>query len=215
MTKQERAYRAIRERILDGSYGPGYRIVIDSLAEELSISALPVREAIRRLEAEGLVVYRANAGAQVAPAEPSVFEEEATVLALLEGYATALAAPFLDDADIERLRDINASMVEAMEELDPLRFGRLNHEFHALINDHCPNAALLDMLRELARRLDAKRRTVFVHIPYRGKTSVAEHEQLIELLAGGASASEVEAAARNHKLSTVQSFRAWYEQQKG
>ena len=215
MTKQERAYRAIRERILNGTYGPGYRIVIDSLAEELSISALPVREAIRRLEAEGLVVYRANAGAQVAPAEPSVFEEEATVLALLEGYATALAAPFLDDADIERLRDINASMVEAMEELDPLRFGRLNHEFHALINDHCPNAALLDMLRELARRLDAKRRTVFVHIPYRGKTSVAEHEQLIELLAGGASASEVEAAARNHKLSTVQSFRAWYEQQKG
>jgi DNA-binding GntR family transcriptional regulator len=214
LTKQERAYRAIRERILDGSYGPGYRIVIDSLADELSISALPVREAIRRLEAEGLVVYRANAGAQVAPAEPGVFEEEATVLALLEGYATALAAPHLDGADVQRLRDINASMVEAMEELDPLRFGRLNHEFHALINDHCPNAALLEMLRELARRLDAKRRTVFVHIPYRGKTSVAEHEELIELLARRAPAAEVEAAARNHKLNTVQSFRAWYEQQK-
>jgi DNA-binding GntR family transcriptional regulator len=214
LTKQERAYRAIRERILNGSYGPGYRIVIDSLADELSISALPVREAIRRLEAEGLVVYRANAGAQVAPAEPGVFEEEATVLALLEGYATALAAPHLDGADVQRLRDINASMVEAMEELDPLRFGRLNHEFHALINDHCPNAALLEMLRELARRLDAKRRTVFVHIPYRGKTSVAEHEELIELLARRAPAAEVEAAARNHKLNTVQSFRAWYEQQK-
>jgi DNA-binding GntR family transcriptional regulator len=214
LTKQERAYRAIRERILDGSYGPGYRIVIDSLADELSISALPVREAIRRLEAEGLVVYRANAGAQVAPAEPGVFEEEATVLALLEGYATALAAPHLDEADIQRLRDVNASMVEAMEELDPLRFGRLNHEFHALINDHCPNAALLEMLRELARRLDAKRRTVFVHIPYRGKTSVAEHDELIELLARRAPAAEVEAAARNHKLNTVQSFRAWYEEQK-
>jgi DNA-binding GntR family transcriptional regulator len=213
MTKQERAYRSIRERILSGSYGPGYRIVIDSLAEELAISALPVREAIRRLEAEGLVVYRPNAGAQVAPAEPGVFEEELTVLAVLEGYATALAAPHLGEAELGLLIGINESMVEAMEELDALRFGRLNQEFHAVINDHCPNAALLEMLRELARRLDAKRRTVFVNIPYRGKTSVAEHARLIELIASGAPAAEIEAVARQHKLGTVESFRAWHNEQ--
>jgi DNA-binding GntR family transcriptional regulator len=210
LTKQERAYRAIRERILSGAYGPGYRIVIDSLAEELSISALPVREAIRRLEAEGLVVYRANAGAQVAPAEPGEYQEELVVLALLEGYATALAAPRLGPPELERLREINANMVDAMEELDALRFGRLNHEFHNFINEHCPNAALLEALRGLARRLDAKRRTVFVHIPYRGKSSVAEHAQLIELISAGAPAEEIEAAARQHKLNTVDSFRAWY-----
>ena len=67
VTKQERVYRAIRERILSGAYGPGYRVVIDALAEEFEVSGLPVREAIRRLEAEGLVIYRPNAGAQVAP----------------------------------------------------------------------------------------------------------------------------------------------------
>ncbi len=213
VTKQERAYLAIRERILSGAYGPGYRIVIDSLAEELGISALPVREGIRRLEAEGLVVYRPNAGAQVAPAEPGVFQEEVTVLAVLEGYATALAAPHLGPAEIRRLNEINDTMVEAMEELDALRFGKLNHEFHNLINEHCPNAALLDMLRDLARRLDAKRRTVFVHIPYRGRTSVAEHKQLIELISKGAPADEIERAARQHKLGTVASFRAWYDAQ--
>ena len=54
---------------------------------------MPVREAIRRLEAEGLVIYRPNVGAQVAPAEPELFEDELSVLALLEGYATAGAAP--------------------------------------------------------------------------------------------------------------------------
>jgi DNA-binding GntR family transcriptional regulator len=53
-----------------------------------------VREAIRRLEAEGLVIYRPNAGAQVAPADPGLFDEEMTVLAVLEGYGTALAAPW-------------------------------------------------------------------------------------------------------------------------
>src|ERR1700730_17057097 len=115
MTKQERLYEAIRERILSGAYSPGYRVVIDGLAEEFQVSALPVREAIRRLEAEGLVVYRPNAGAQVAPADPGVFLEELTVLAVLEGYATALAAPTLGEAEIARLTEINASMAAAME----------------------------------------------------------------------------------------------------
>jgi DNA-binding GntR family transcriptional regulator len=209
VTKQERLYRAIRERILSGAYGPGYRVVIDGLAEEFEVSALPVREAIRRLEAEGLVIYRPNAGAQVAPAEPGVFLEELTVLAVLEGYATSLAAPAMRRADIARLTEVNESMAGAMERFDALSFGRLNQEFHTVIYERVPNAALVDMLRDVARRLDAIRRTVFVQIPYRGSTSVAEHRELIRLIAGKAPAAEIETAARQHKLNTVQSFRDW------
>src|SRR6266849_6694586 len=100
LTKQERTYRVIRKRILDGVYGPGYRVVIDALAAEFEVSALPVREAIRPIEAEGLVVYRPNVGAQVAPADPALYEEELTVLAVLEGYATALAADRLGHAEV-------------------------------------------------------------------------------------------------------------------
>jgi DNA-binding GntR family transcriptional regulator len=209
LTKQERVYREIRERILSGAYGPGYRVVIDALAEEFEVSALPVREAIRRLEAEGLVIYRPNAGAQVAPAEPGVFDEEMTVLAILEGYATALAAPELSAADLAQLTAINERMIVAMEQMDSLTFGRLNQEFHALIHQRCPNAALVAMLHDVARRLDAIRRTVFIQIPYRGAESVSEHRGLIELLSTGAAAEEIEAAARQHKLHTVESFRAW------
>src|ERR1700742_5267583 len=117
MTKQERVYQAVRERILSGVYGPGYRVVIDALAEEFEVSALPVREAIRRVEAEGLVIYRANAGAQVAPADPGAFDEELTVLAILEGYATALAVPELGDVEIDALEQLNENMVVAMEQL--------------------------------------------------------------------------------------------------
>jgi DNA-binding GntR family transcriptional regulator len=212
LTKQERVYREVRERILSGAYGPGYRVVIDALAEEFEVSALPVREAIRRLEAEGLVIYRPNAGAQVAPAEPGVFDEEMTVLAILEGYATALAAPELSAADIEQLTAINERMIRAMEQMDSLTFGRLNQEFHALIHQRCPNAALVAMLHDVARRLDAIRRTVFIQIPYRGAESVSEHRALIELLSGGAPADEIEAAARQHKLHTVESFRAWQKE---
>jgi DNA-binding GntR family transcriptional regulator len=209
VTKQERVYRVVRERILSGTYGPGYRVVIDALAGEFGVSALPVREAIRRLEAEGLVIFRPNAGAHVAPADPGLFDEEMTVLAVLEGYATVLAASKLTKADIKRLSALTDSMVEAIERLDPLTFGRLNQEFHAVIYERCPNSALVDLLRDVARRLDAIRRTVFVQIPYRGAESVAEHRRLISLIASGAPAAEIEAAAREHKLNTVSSFREW------
>ncbi len=209
LTKQERVYRAIRERILSGAYSPGYRVVIDALADEFKVSALPVREAIRRLEAEGLVIFRPNAGAQVAPADPTQFIERTDVLAVLEGYATALAAPHIDRAGIEHLEAINAQMVEAMERLDSVRFGLLNHDFHAFICSHCPNAVLVDMLRDVTRQLDAIRRTVFVQIPYRGAASVGEHRDLIALIAEGAPAAKIEAAARNHKLTTLETFREW------
>ena len=111
-TKQQRVYEVIRERILSGAYSPGFRVVIDALAEEFGVSALPVREAIRRLEAEGLVVYRPNAGAQVAPAEPGLFEDEMTVVAVLEGYATAAAAPYLGEHDLDLLRETTDRMVD-------------------------------------------------------------------------------------------------------
>lgn len=208
-TKQQRVYETIRERILTGAYSPGFRVVIDALAAELGVSALPVREAIRRLQAEGLIIYRPNAGAQVAPAEPGLFVEELSVLALLEGYATALAAPLLEEADLARLRETTDLMASAMERMDPLAFGRHNHEFHEVFAQRCPNQPLVEMLRDVERRLAAIRRTVFTHIPYRGADSIAEHRELIELIGRGARADRIERAARTHKLKTVESFRAW------
>ncbi|WP_022928840.1 GntR family transcriptional regulator [Patulibacter americanus] len=208
-TKQERVYVAVRERIVSGQYGPGFRVVIDTIAEEFGVSALPVREAIRRLEAEGLVVYRPNAGAQVAPAEPAVFEEEMSVLAVLEGYATALAAPLLTQADLTRLDATTDEMVEAMEAMDALSFGRLNQQFHQVFHERCPNPSLVRMVRDVNDRLAVIRQTVFVQIPYRGRASVEEHRALVALLRDGADATAIETAAREHKLHTVASFHDW------
>ena len=207
MNKQEHAYGVIRERILDGTYGPGYRLVMDSIADELRVSAVPVREAIRRLEAEGFVVYRPNAGAQVAPVDADVWESAMTVLAVLEGYATALAASHLTPLDISGLRAVNTQMAEAMERTDVLAFSRLNQQFHAEIFERCPNSHLVDLLHDTNSRLDAVRRTVFTHIPYRGLSSIAEHAHLVDLIESGAEADEIETAARAHKLRTVEAFR--------
>jgi DNA-binding GntR family transcriptional regulator len=211
MNKQERVYSALRERILEGAYGPGYRLVIDRIAEAFSVSALPVREAVRRLEAEGLVVFRPNAGAQVSPADPSLYQENLTVFAVLEGYATAEAAPRCSEADLKALAAETETMVRCMETLDVLGFARANQRFHRVIHDACGNAPLVDLLRSIERRLDAIRRTVFTHIPYRGLSSIEDHREIIRLINAGAPSLEIEQAARDHKLRTVAAFREWLD----
>jgi DNA-binding GntR family transcriptional regulator len=209
VTKQEQVYAAVRERILSGEYGPGYRLVIDRIAAELGVSALPVREAVRRLEAEGLVVFRPNAGAQVTPADPSRYADSMTVLAVLEGYATAEAAPHLGADDLTALEAETGAMVTCMEAMDVLGFARANQRFHRLLHERCGNEPLVELLQSTERRLDAIRRTVFTHIPYRGLGSIEDHRELLGLLRAGAPATEIEAAARAHKLRTVEAFHDW------
>lgn len=207
MNKHERTYAHIRKNILDGSYGPGHRLVLDALARELGVSPVPVREALRRLEAEGFIVYRRNVGAQVAPVDDERWEEEMRVLAVLEGLATALATDLLRPPDYKRLRELNAEMSLALDESDMVRFAALNRTWHFTIYGRCPNRYLVEMLGETNERLDALRRTVFTYVPQRGRESLAEHARIMDLLERSAPFDIVEAAARTHKLKTVEAFR--------
>lgn len=211
LNKHERTYATLRKRIFDGTYGPGYRLVLDALARELAVSPVPVREAVRRLEAEGLVVYRRNAGAQVAPVDPRRWEEEMTVLAVLEGFATAEAASEIASEDIARLRELNDAMAQALRSPDVLLFSKLNKEFHFVTYARSSNTYLRELLQETWDRLDMLRRTVFTYIPTRGWASVEEHEQLIEMLEQGSPADEIEAFARTHKLRTIDAYRSGNE----
>jgi DNA-binding GntR family transcriptional regulator len=205
-SKQERTYTVLKERILDGSYGPGYRLVIDAIARELEVSPMPVREAIRRLEAEGWVIYRANQGAQVAPVDTGSWKEVMVTLALLEGYATAAAAPELRAADLKRLRAINKKMRGAIERLDLMQVSRFNHEFHDVIYGRCPNTYLRRELKETNERLNTLRATVFLYIPTRGNESASEHDSIVGLIEEGADPARIERDARRHKLRTVEAY---------
>jgi DNA-binding GntR family transcriptional regulator len=207
-SKHERAYQVLRERILNGTYGPGHRLVLDSLARELEVSPVPIREAVRRLEAEGWVTYQRHVGAQVTPFNDSEWEAAMHTLALLEGYATALAAPNVRSKDLDRATDINAQMRESLKALDPQRFSSLNREFHFVFTERCENEYLSGLVRQAWDRLDVIRRSIFLYIPLRADASVEEHDGLIALVRAGASAADIEVAAREHKLHTVNAYRA-------
>src|SRR4030081_1723469 len=118
--KHDRAYRLIREGIEAGIYQPGQRLVIDALARDLDMSQVPIREAIRRLQAEGWVTYRPNSGPEIANIGLEQWQATMEVLAVLEGYATALAAPNVRKQDIKVLRPHVAAMQRGMGAVDML-----------------------------------------------------------------------------------------------
>lgn len=206
ISKQKMAYELIRQRILDGTYPPGMRIVLDAVAKEIGTSSIPVREAIRRLEADGLIEYQTYAGARVAPMDETAYVQSLNVLAVLEGYATALSASRLTKGDFRRLRKINEAMKEALTDFDFVRFGNLNRDFHQTILEKCGNNVLKEQIRQIWGKLDAVRQRGVWHVPSRAKESIAEHEHLVELLEGKAPAEEIEKAARQHKWNTVTAF---------
>jgi DNA-binding GntR family transcriptional regulator len=205
-SKLERVYDTLKQRILDGAYLPGHRLVLDQIAKELEVSTLPVREAIRRLEAEGFVDFQRNVGARVAPLDAGEYLHTMHVLALLDGYATAIAAPHLEPEDLAEAHQINDRLAAALGDFDPLAFTALNRDFHFVFYRRCPNQHVRTLAEEQWARLDAIRRSTFVFIPGRSRQSVAEHAALLELLEARADPAEIERAAREHKLQTLRAL---------
>jgi DNA-binding GntR family transcriptional regulator len=205
-SKAERAYHTLRDRIAAGVYGPGARLVLDRVARDLGVSVVPVREAVRRLEAEGYVVFRRNIGAEVASIDAARYGETMEALAVLEGAATALAAPFLGAAEVHEARRLNRELGRSLARFDPVRFTRLNHEFHRVLYRRCPNARLLEIVEREWQRLAAIRRSTFAFVPARARHSVAEHDHLLRLIDAGAPAGRIEACARQHRLATAEAF---------
>lgn len=205
-SKSEQAYTAIKDMILSGEYSPGYRLVLAKLAADLGVSVVPVREAIRRLEAESFVTFERNVGATVAGIDPTEYLYTMQTLSIIEGAATALSAPHIGPADLERARAVNDQMRLCLEHFDPLRFTALNLDFHSILFENCPNPHILDLVHRGWNRLKTLRSSTFNYVPGRARESVAEHERLLQLLADGAAADVVEQAARAHRAATLQAY---------
>ncbi|WP_136609765.1 GntR family transcriptional regulator [Sinomonas albida] len=210
-SKSQLAYEWLHAQIVSGSLAAGARLVLAQVAGELGISVVPVREAVRRLEAEGLVTFEKNVGATVAGIDPIEYLYTMQTLSLVEGAATALSAPAVGRSDLAAAREVNArmrAMVDDDHQFDPVEFTRLNHEFHSVLFEHCPNPHILDLVHRGWNRLTALRGSTFSFVPERASESVAEHEELLRLIERGAPTPEIELAARRHRSATLDAYLA-------
>ncbi|WP_336631044.1 MULTISPECIES: GntR family transcriptional regulator [unclassified Microbacterium] len=205
-SKSEVAYDWIRARITRHEYGPGYRLVLGAIAADLGMSVVPVREAIRRLEAEHLVTFEKNVGARVSVVDEEAYVHTMQTLSLVEGYATRLAAPFVTEDDLAAAAEINERMHRLVDDFDAHLYTQLNQRFHAVLFDRCPNPHILDLVGRGWSRLAGLRDTSFSLIPSRPRHSVEEHDRILELIRIGADPDELEMFTRNHRLRTLDAF---------
>jgi DNA-binding GntR family transcriptional regulator len=205
-SKSQHAYHWLKERIVNQEFTPGYRLVLATVAAELDMSVVPVREAIRQLEAEGLVTFKRNVGAHVSMIDDSQYRQSMQALAILEGAATALAARRLTADDVRRAREINALMTETLDHFDPRAFTALNQKFHATLFASCANPRMLELVNAEWGRLGHLRDSTFSFVPGRAQESVREHENILRLIETGAPLPEIEQAARQHRSATLDAY---------
>ncbi|OFQ90798.1 GntR family transcriptional regulator [Corynebacterium sp. HMSC056E09] len=206
-SKSQQAYNWISEKIRTREYEPGYRLVLAAIADDLGISVVPVREAIRQLEAEGMVTYERNVGASVTTYNREAYYESMDIVATLEANATAQSAPYLDAEDIARAREINQRMRELDIHHDPEEFTQLNKEFHSVLFSKCPNERLKNLVVDQWKQLEYHRVSTFRYVPERAQESTREHEQLLSLIEAGAEPTYIEKVARQHRLTTLSTYR--------
>jgi DNA-binding GntR family transcriptional regulator len=176
-TKSEAAYLAIRSRILRGELAPGSVFSQEGLAAELGLSTTPLREALRKLEADGLVFVRAHRDVTVSPLTRRGFSELSAVRIQLDPYAGSLAAENATPAELKAI----ASVVPRKRLASPETRVAENRRFHRSIYVAARNQLLTDILDLLWDRSDRYR---FILRPDEepGSDSGAGHQAISEAL---------------------------------
>lgn len=141
LNNTEMAYSAIRRKILDGEYPPGYSLQTIDLAQETGVSRTPVRDALRMLETDGLVVIRNRAGAKVRQVSATEYRELCVMRQALEGFGAGMAAQQRSEEDLGQIKTHLDQMEKLSKQLakakDPLELlpdvAQVDSRFHLAI----------------------------------------------------------------------------------
>lgn len=183
-TIADKVYAALREDIASGLFRPGQRIIEKALAEQLEISRTPIREALIRLEIEGVVVCNSRRSYNVRTLSVADVREIYDTLGILEGAVARAVATRLTDEDIHQLRAFNKTMETAAAKADLRAFGLWNRRFHDVFLFRLDNRTLRDtctVVRGPLYTFPVQRRSLADWL----RKSVAEHRAIIRLAAAG------------------------------
>ncbi|AVA34701.1 MULTISPECIES: GntR family transcriptional regulator [Cupriavidus] len=142
---------SLRELIASGEAMDGTRLVERDLAEKFGVSRIPLREALQRLESEGLVEINRNRGAVVRTLSPADVEEIYSLRMLLEGDAIYQAVKHMDDETLSRVELVHRLLGDAKSRE---KQGQLNREFHELLYAPCGNTRQLNSIRDLRTQVE-------------------------------------------------------------
>jgi DNA-binding GntR family transcriptional regulator len=179
-TKMDQIVETLREAVLMGEFESGTRLLQEELAERFNTSSTPIREALRQLQAEGILEHSPYRGVQVAEVRMEDVREIYMVRAVMEPFATRLAVPYISGANLEQLRALQAEMRTYEANGEAARLRKANYEFHLMIYEAANMPYTLKIIKSLWAMCpwDA----LYV-LPGRVPKSLEEHERILEAIA--------------------------------
>lgn len=172
-----KVYARIRDDIIEGRFKNGDLLIETKLAEELDVSRTPIREALKQLELEDLVVSMPNRGVMVQGISSHDVDDIFTIRHLIEGQAAYWAAERIDQTSLSRLTEIIELMEMYTRKNDAENLARLDSEFHDVIFSACDSRVLRHILAQLHQNTRQVRRTSLT-APERPGYSLSEHRRI-------------------------------------
>ncbi|WP_033838582.1 GntR family transcriptional regulator [Mesorhizobium loti] len=174
-TVAEQVAKVLREAIASGTLKAGTALRQDELAEQFGFSRMPIRDALRQLEAEGVVSIHPTKGAHVARMDGAEISEIYAVRELLECEALRLSVPALSDGKLDEAEQV-LDQIDAERNVG--RWGALNKVFHLSLYDACGNHRLLGLIEAHHNAADRYVRILLSHLDHRTR-SQGEHRDLL------------------------------------
>lgn len=206
-TLHKRVVSRLREAILKGEFEPGERLVQDELAEAMGVSRMPIREALRQLEIEGLVTLVPHKGAIVTPVTAEDIEEIYHLRAVLEPIAVERSLPNLTEEDKRTLRQLADDMEKSALNEDAEKFVQKNAEFHRVMRKGCTWRRAHMILEMLWHGFPPHTPGI---LPGQIERSLTEHKQMLELIEKG-NIDQLKNVIRKHILRTGDAFKEHLE----
>ncbi len=176
------AYERIKRKVLNLEINAGDQLYIETLAEEMGISRTPIREALLKLESEGMVRAASRVGFFVQSITRRDLEELFELREILESYAAEKAAPQIEDQDIERLKELQERAAKAIGLGKRFEFMDMEVEIHGLILKKARNERLAKMIDSIGDLIQ-RERILSLKSDANIRESYKEHGQIIEALA--------------------------------
>jgi DNA-binding GntR family transcriptional regulator len=207
-TKSEWVYARLREMITGGELASGERLRLTQLAERFRTSEMPVREALRMLQRDGLIVMESHRGATVVTVTWERVYEAVLVRMHLEVLAAREAAPYHGAESVRELRALLQRMDRMAERNRGTEFSEANRRFHTLSYEPCPHPMLKAEIQQLWDTVwHTRSRSLFRLRPGRMRPAQREHRALVDAFAAG-DADAAEAAANAHSEQTLAAWRS-------
>lgn len=175
-------FETLREAIINQTLKPGERLMEIQLAEEMGVSRTPVREAIRKLELEGLVVMVPRKGAYVAGISMKDIHEVYELRSALEALAASLAAVRISDEELEEMERQMVKEAKETQENNLQGIVSIDTTFHDLLYQAAHNQRLVQFINILQEQLH-RFRAATLSRPGRSKYALEEHKKIVEALA--------------------------------